>query len=96
MIKEVIKRYALFCVEQLLLSLLLSLLNQLTRQSFIGHCIKNIARVWRFGKTGNFNRNRWTCFFQLLAVFVRHNANSAHGSARYYYIAAFERSVLNK
>ena len=96
MVEEVIERYALLGVEQLFFSFLLSLLNKLTRQSFVGYGVEHIARVRRFGKTRNFNRNGRTCFLQLPAVFVGHNANSAHSSARHYYISAFKRSVLNK
>src|SRR5260364_206408 len=57
--------------------------------TLVRQCDDRLARLWNFGESVDFDRNRRTGSQRSLAVFVEHRAHTSIGRAREHHIAAF-------
>ena len=94
--KEVVKSDLLVLLELLFLGLGLSLLDKLPCKALVVNGVKSVTRLRHLVETHDLNGDGGACGVDLAALVVRHNSDSADGSARDYDIARSERAVLNE
>ena len=94
LIEEVVERDLGAGVELGLLLLMLTLLDQLARQTLVGDGVEGIAAGGNVVQTGDLDRDRGAGFLDASALIVGHRAHMADRHAGYDDVAGAERTVL--
>ena len=95
-IEQRVERDLFKLLELLFLGLLLSLLDQLTRQTLVGNGVERIARLRHVRKTGDLNRHAGACLLDGAAAVIGHHTHTTHGGTGHDHVAALERAVLHQ
>ena len=94
--EEAFERDLLVELVGVVLDLLLTLLDQLTRHALVGNDAELVAGRRDLGKAGDLDRNGRACLLDLRALVVRHDTHAAHSRARNDKVGLTQRAVLDK